>query len=386
MRTSPIFSALGATALTFGLIASPAPASADSPTDAPQGAPDRADTQSEALQRDLGLSSAEAKKLLANETKARKLERTARKAAGDAFGGAVYDQSSGKLTVSLTDASATEKVEAMGMRTRVVEHGEEQLDEVVDELNGAEDTAPAEVTGWYADLEDDSVVVTALPGETKAAKDLVADAGVDADTVRIEEASETPELYADIIGGLAYYIGNRSRCSVGFTATNSSGQHGFVTAGHCGNVGDRVTLGNGTGVFQYSRFPGDDMAFVRATSNLSPTNLVSMYNGSYREVRGSNEANVGASVCRSGSTTGWHCGTIEAKNQTVRYPQGTVYGMTRTTVCAEPGDSGGSYISGYQAQGVTSGGSGNCRGGPATTFFFPVNDILQQFNLDLYTG
>ncbi|WP_415840642.1 S1 family peptidase, partial [Nocardiopsis rhodophaea] len=353
---------------------------------APQNAPDRADTQTEALQRDLGLSSpSEATKLLADEAKARKLERTARKAAGDAFGGAVYDQGSGKLTVSLTDASATEKIEALGMKTRLVEHGEEQLDDVVDELNDAEDTAPAEVTGWYADLADDSVVVTALPGETKAAKDLIADAGVDADAVRIEESSERPELYANIVGGLAYYIGNRSRCSVGFTATNSSGQPGFVTAGHCGNRGDSVRLGNGRGVFENSIFPYYDMAFVRATSNLNPTNLVSMYNGGYREVDGSREANVGASVCRSGSTTGWHCGRIQAKNQTVRYPQGTVYGMTRTSVCAEPGDSGGSYISGNQAQGVTSGGSGNCRSG-GTTFFFPVNPILSQFNLTLYTG
>ena len=102
-------------------------------------------------------------------------------------------------------------------------------------------------------------------------------------------------------------------------------------------------------------------------------------------VGGSAEAAVGASVCRSGSTTGWRCGTIQAKNQTVRYSQGAVYGMTRTNACAEPGDSGGSWISGNQAQGVTSGGSGNCSSG-GTTYFQPVNEILSRYGLSLVTS
>ena len=32
-------------------------------------------------------------------------------------------------------------------------------------------------------------------------------------------------------------------------------------------------------------------------------------------VSGSTESAVGSSVCRSGSTTGWHCGTIQAKDR-----------------------------------------------------------------------
>lgn len=77
-------------------------------------------------------------------------------------------------------------------------------------------------------------------------------------------------------------------------------------------------------------------------------------------VTGSTAAAVGSSVCRSGSTSGWHCGTIEATNQTVNYQEATVSGLTETNACAEPGDSGGSWVSGSQAQRVTSGGSGDC--------------------------
>lgn len=97
------------------------------------------------------------------------------------------------------------------------------------------------------------------------------------------------------------------------------------------------------------------------------------------------QALAGAAVCRSGSTTGWHCGTIEQHDTSVSYAEGTVDGVTRTTVCAEPGDSGGSYISGVQAQGVTSGGSGDCTSG-GTTFYQPINPLLSTYGLTLRTS
>jgi streptogrisin C len=61
-----------------------------------------------------------------------------------------------------------------------------------------------------------------------------------------------------------------------------------------------------------------------------------------------------------------------------------VSGLSRSNACAEPGDSGGSWITGNQAQGVTSGGSGNCSSG-ATMWFQPVNEILGVYGLSLTT-
>jgi hypothetical protein len=58
--------------------------------------------------------------------------------------------------------------------------------------------------------------------------------------------------------------------------------------------------------------------------------------------------------------------------------------VTRTSVCAEAGDSGGSFISVDQAQGVTSGGSGDCSTG-GVTYFQPVNEILTTYGLSLVT-
>ncbi|MGC5017781.1 S1 family peptidase [Micromonospora sp. DT47] len=136
------------------------------------------------------------------------------------------------------------------------------------------------------------------------------------------------------------------------------------------------------GTFAASSFPGDDWAFVEVNDQWTPQGVVNDFNGGTVPVNGSTEATVDASICRSGSTTGTRCGVIQARNATVNYPEGTVTGLTRTNVCAEPGDSVGAWLSGDQAQGVTSGGSGDCtRGG--VTFFQPINEILQRNNLTL---
>ncbi|GAA1076369.1 S1 family peptidase [Nocardiopsis metallicus] len=384
MRPSPVVSAIGTGALAFGLALAAAPGALAASGPLPQSpSPDSdvATTMAEALERDLNLTSAEAQELLTAQEAAFEADEAAAQAAGDAYGGSVFDTETLDLTVMVTDAAAVQAVEATGAKADVVSYGLDGLEAVIDDLNEA--AHQPGVVGWYPEITSDTVVLEVLEGAEADAEALIADAGVDASTVTIETTTETPELYADIIGGLAYTMGGR--CSVGFAATNASGQPGFVTAGHCGRVGTQVSIGNGRGVFERSVFPGNDAAFVRGTSNFTLTNLVSRYNsGGYATVSGSSTAPIGSQVCRSGSTTGWYCGTIQARNQTVSYPQGTVHSLTRTSVCAEPGDSGGSFISGTQAQGVTSGGSGNCRTG-GTTFYQEVNPMLNSWNLRLRT-
>jgi len=133
------------------------------------------------------------------------------------------------------------------------------------------------------------------------------------------------------------------------------------------------------------RSPGSDHAWVATNAHWTPRPLVNGYGNGEVPVTGSTEALEGSSVCRSGSTSGWHCGTIRQRDATVTYPQGTVHGMARTTVCSEPGDSGGPFLSGSQAQGVTSGGTGNCTSG-GTTYFSPVNPALRAYGLTLATN
>jgi streptogrisin C len=139
-------------------------------------------------------------------------------------------------------------------------------------------------------------------------------------------------------GGDPFCTGN-ARCSLGFSVHGGS-----VTAGHCGSAGATVSGWDGTviGTFQAPRSPrtatrGSAPGTAGGRSRSSGPGTVSN-----ALVRGSAEAPTGSSVCRSGSTTGWHCGTLLGTNETVQYVGGeVVHELTRTSVCAEPGDSGG---------------------------------------------
>ncbi|MGV9882354.1 carbohydrate-binding protein [Streptomyces sp. NPDC003006] len=338
----------------------------------------------QAMRRDLGLTSAQAKARLVNEAEAGADAGALRNALGRDFAGAwVHGATSQRLTVATTDAADVPLIEARGARARVVPYSVTQLDAAKAKLDRAAKKATTrDAPVWYVDVRSNAVVVRAV--QVSAAKSLVSAAGVDSSLVHVERTKERPRPLYDLVGGDPYYMGG-GRCSIGFSITKGA-QQGFATAGHCGRAGTATTGYNrvAQGTFQASIFPGRDMAWVATNSQWTATPYVKGPGGQRIGVGGSTQSPVGASICRSGSTTGWHCGTISQHNTSVTYPEGTISGVTRTTVCAEPGDSGGSYISGSQAQGVTSGGSGNCRSG-GTTFHQPINPLLQQFGLTLKT-
>ncbi|MCG5212059.1 S1 family peptidase [Streptosporangium sp. KLBMP 9127] len=334
----------------------------------------------EAMQRDLGLTAEEASARLINESRARQVEPALRKKLRDRFGGSWVTRT-GALVVATTDAAATAEITSAGAQAKVVARPLAALDAAKEALDKA--AAVKSVPVWYVDTLTNSVVV--LASDTAAAERFVAASGADRAAVRIEQSAEQPVPLYDVRGGDAFYIGG-GRCSVGFGVTRGT-THGFVTAGHCGSTGNATTGYNqvAQGTFQGSSFPGNDYAWVAVNSQWTATGVVNGYTAGIIAVAGSTDSPVGSSVCRSGSTTQWHCGTIQQRNTSVTYPQGTVNQVVRTSVCAEPGDSGGSYISGSQAQGMTSGGSGNCTSG-GTTYFQPVNEALTAYGLTLATG
>ncbi|WP_406491416.1 S1 family peptidase [Streptomyces sp. NBC_01604] len=368
--------------LGAGITAGTVPATAD---DAPSAeAPASAGLLS-AMQRDLGLSKADAEERLAAEQRATALESKARRAAGTSFGGSWFDASSGTLTVGVTpgtSAAALREIRATGASVRTVAHSARELAATQARLDKL--PAPAGVSSWHVDPEANTVVVNIVRADERDndVQRFVARAR-EAGPVTVRRVATAPTTFAaGTVGGDPYYTGN-VRCSIGFSVHG-----GFVTAGHCGQTGAGVRGWDGTyiGNFQGSSFPENDYAWVNVGSGWWTVPVVLGWGTvSDRLVRGSAEAPVGASVCRSGSTTHWHCGTVLAKNETVNYSQGAVRQMTKTSVCAEPGDSGGSFISGDQAQGVTSGGWGNCGSG-GETWFQPVNEILNRYGLTLHTA
>ncbi|CAM4044648.1 hypothetical protein GCM10009799_46180 [Nocardiopsis rhodophaea] len=188
-----------------------------------------------------------------------------------------------------------------------------------------------------------------------------------------------------IIAGDPIFSGTVSRCSIGAAVRTATGTGGFLTAYPCGRPGDVVRSPDGTyGTVRWVD-PELGVAFVETDEDwiLTP-HVRTSPGGALKTIDGSREAPIGASLCRSGSTTGWHCGTIQAKNQDVRFTWGTVIGLTRTSVCAEPGDTGGPFISGSQLQGILLGGGGSCRTG-GYTYFVPINPVLAKYRLMLVT-
>jgi len=338
-----------------------------------------------AMERDLGLDAQAAKSRIAGEYRAAAVAAGLEKTLGTSFAGARVSGDKADLTVSTTDATEAALITKAGASAEVVGHSLDRLASVKAALDKAAlGKAPKSVPVWYVDVETNRVVVNAA--NLSAAEAFVKAAGVGDKLITVARSTEQPRALADIRGGDAYYMNPSGRCSVGFSVTRGT-QNGFVTAGHCGRTG---TTTNGVnqqaqGTFQGSTFPGRDYAWVATNANWVPRPLVNGYGRGDVTVTGSTPSVVGASVCRSGSTTGWHCGTIQQLNTSVTYPEGTISGVTRTTVCAEPGDSGGSYISGSQAQGVTSGGSGNCSSG-GTTYFQPLLPALQAYGLTLVTS
>ncbi|MFD4695746.1 S1 family peptidase [Streptomyces sp. NPDC058463] len=353
-----------------------------SAADSPSAEPRAGAALIAAMQKDLGLTKSQAEARLTAEKAATALQGTAQRAAGPSFGGSWFDADSGKLTVAVTDSGTARSVRATGADVRLVDHTAKQLDAAKSRLDAL--SAPSGVSSWHVDPRANSVVVNVVASEQgdNDVRAFVAKARK-AGPVTVKQTAAAPQTFAaGTVGGDPYYTGN-VRCSIGFSVHG-----GFVTAGHCSGVGGAVRGWDGSAIgnFQGSSFPDNDYAWVNVGSGWWTVPVVLGWGTvSDQLVRGSNEAPIGASICRSGSTTHWHCGNVLAKNETVNYSQGAVHQMTKTSVCAEPGDSGGSFISGDQAQGVTSGGWGNCSGG-GETWHQPINEILNRYGLTLHTA
>ncbi|MDT0544633.1 MULTISPECIES: S1 family peptidase [Streptomyces] len=236
-------------------------------------------------------------------------------------------------------------------------------------------------TAWYVDKATNTLVVTADSTVSQAEiSKIKSTAGANADAI---EVKRTPGKINKLISGGDAIYASSWRCSLGFNVRNSSGANYFVTAGHCtdgagtwwSNSGHTTTIGPTAG----SSFPTNDYGLVRYSGSVTPEGTVGG-----QDITSAANPTVGQTVTRRGSTTGTHSGRVTALNATVNYGNGDiVYGMIQTTVCAEPGDSGGPLYAGSTALGLTSGGSGNCTSG-GTTFFQPVVEALNAYGVSVY--
>ncbi|MER5469848.1 alpha-lytic protease prodomain-containing protein [Streptomyces sp. NPDC002935] len=290
----------------------------------------------------------------------------------------------GRPVVAVTDAGAAAEVKRAGARPKVVSHSLDDLKSVTQTLSSAP-RVPG--TAWAVDYTKNEVVVQA--DSTVSATDWsrmtkLAD-GI-GDSVRM---SRTQGAFTTRVNGAQAIFSTGGRCSTGFNVTSAQGEF-ILTAGHCGPAGS-VWFSDNSGRQQVGRtvttaFPGSDFSLIQYDAGQQQTaagsNIVAIGGGNGVRINGAADPTVGQRVFRSGSTSGLHDGKVTALNATVNYPEGTVTGLVETTVCAEPGDSGGPLFSEGIALGVTSGGNGDCKIG-GTTFFQPVTKALTALGVTL---
>ncbi|MFI6335581.1 S1 family peptidase [Streptomyces sp. NPDC050535] len=288
----------------------------------------------------------------------------------------------GQPVVAVTDTGAAAEVKKAGARPKVVGHSMQDLRSATQTLSSA-----PRVTGtaWAVDYANNEVVVRA--DSTVSASDwsrMTTLAEGIGDSVRMER---TEGEFTTRLNGADPMLSTGGRCSAGFNVTSPQGEF-ILTAGHCGPAGS-LWFADNQGTQQIGRtittsFPGDDYSLIQYGSGQTPPkeNIVAIGGGRGVRITGVADPTVGQRVFRSGSTSGLRDGQVTALNATVNYPEGTVSGLVETTVCAEPGDSGGPLFSEGIALGVTSGGNGDCTSG-GTTFFQPVTTALTELGVTM---
>ncbi|WP_460463593.1 S1 family peptidase [Arthrobacter pigmenti] len=256
-----------------------------------------------------------------------------------------------------------------------------------------------QVQNWYVDQERNSVVLTVRPAahddaETRAFIDKAQSFGHRVDIERVRgKARSAAYLY----GGQPALLSNGKQCSIGFNATTSSGASIFLTAGHC-TAGWPIAARNGNRIGHTigRSFPVNDYAAIKINwpNAWNPQGAVDKYNGYARVVQGQRKPPVGATVCKSGQSTGFTCGTIQSYHQAVNYGNGNiVYGLVRFSACVQSGDSGGAVMWGNYAVGIVSGaqmqqpsGATGCAqrtGGRNVSFYQPIGEALNAFDATL---
>ncbi|MHA7303341.1 S1 family peptidase [Pseudarthrobacter sp. MDT1-22] len=211
----------------------------------------------------------------------------------------------------------------------------------------------------------------------------------------------------DIFGGQGYFADNLAICSAGFGAFSPTGLPLVLTAGHCTEDGlakaagieplTSAPAGGSTtpltrplaslGSFGFSQFGGPnnstatadgssvgtDIAVIQAITpglNLQPaaTTWGNPRTPDPVKIIGTTAPFQGQEVCRSGRTTGWKCGTVDAVGIWMMPGRNNVYlqdgtgtdlravrAFDSSSVKSAGGDSGGPWISGNFAVGTHTG-------------------------------
>ncbi|WP_374928625.1 S1 family peptidase [Kytococcus sedentarius] len=386
-RTSMMTALAGAAALSMGTGLAAGAAPAGSAGEAPA-------TQNEALigyvTQSQDMSWDEAKQYL--DVKA---EKTAAldelDAQGKAIDGAYFDGA--ELTIITDDAATAKAAEAQGITVKKGA-GQAELTKVAEDAATLME-ADGAIQSVGPDLKSGTVKVRVGADAKQATLDKLA--AMD-DVQVVKGAEQGLTTHADVIPGQIMDLEPGTNCSLGFPGTQG-GNSVLLTAGHCVEGMPDVLDANGNhlGKGVESEFatgqPSVDMGLMDiAEGNTGQPFVDTRGHSGNIDVTGASKAPVGTEICKAGNTTGWTCGEIQGYDQTVDYGGTVTSGLAEASVCTEGGDSGGAYISGTIAQGMTSGGpigvdcgwnQGEAAG--SYSFYQPVVDAAEHYGVTITT-
>jgi len=355
--------------------AAPADRAADRPTPAAAPAVDAAAQLAAAT----GITRDQAVQRLATQAKNVPLADRLTKQLGARTGGA-YFEPSGALVVTVTAAADAAVVTRAGAKAKVVERSAGELAAIKTALDKAGGVANST---WGIDTAANKVVLS-VPADAPRATAVEKAAARFGAAVSITRTARPVAPHNDIAGGDPLYHSSGGRCSTGFNVRAGATRY-VLTAGHCTALGG--TWNNYAGLYigpsVGSYFPGQDHGLIRIDSSLPQIPGVYLYNGGFQTITSAGSGYPGLYACKSGSTTGLTCGTVLATNVTVNYAQGPVYGTDQTTICSQPGDSGGSYFTGATALGLVSGGTTSGCNSAFRSYFQPVIPALSYWGVAL---
>ncbi|MGK3649071.1 S1 family peptidase [Pseudarthrobacter enclensis] len=256
----------------------------------------------------------------------------------------------------------------------------------------------------------DTMTTAARPGKVSPAEFVARYANVELDGAA-PLASE-----ADVPGGVGYIADTGWICSTGFSAFDPAGLPAVLSAGHCASDGQATTAtlefqfvqAGRLGSFGFSQFggpgnsriiedpldpnnPGNvgtDISVIEdLRDDLDPLPAASTWGdpsqpGPDVKIIGTADPVQGMPVCRSGRTSAWSCGTVDAVG--IFVVPGPDYAADETDLRAfrgflsygvqsSGGDSGGPYVSGNYAVGTHAAGDA-----PPATVNFAVGATLSE--------
>jgi streptogrisin C len=373
-------------------------------TPAAAGQPDTPDVPPAAVNgvaKALGISQQQARTELTAQDDAHKRFKSLPPSLLGQLAGHWFDAEAGALTVAVTTDEAAALAAAQGVKATKVQRSQADLDRQLDEVRELVGSGVPGVFSWGVDVKNNQVSVTVnTTRKTRATENFLTWARERGVRV-VETDSQQRQQAGTVQTGSPWWPGSESNCSVGFGATDASGNKHFLTAGHCTNDANQAAYGQsgqqnrlGTSNVGGSRSVNareGDMGVVAVTEagwNLSAA--VNTWGEPAITVTGSAEAMVGDRVCHSGNTSKWKCGEVKYTHKSVDYGGGLVIeDLTWTTACSLGGDSGGGWLLGDKAVGLHDGGPSQCVQNPSDddmSIFQPVGEALRKWNLTLVTG